>query len=313
MSTATSETPTVFVSYSWDDEDHKAWAHNFGQRLSSDGVLVTLDQWSTVPGDQLPVFMETAIGNNKFVLIICTPRYKTRSEQRQGGVGYEGDIITAQLLHTQNQRKFIPVLRQGDWLKAAPSWLAGKYYVDLRDGPQHETQYQDLLNTLYGTRPQAPVLGKRKSGPPEPHRIAMETPPSEPVRILGIIADEVTRPRNDGTRGSSLYSVPFRLSRPVASAWAQTFMQVWDRPPQFSTMHRPGIARVSRDRIVLEGTTIEEVQKYHRDTLILCVEETNRLQAEHEKRVQAKEATQLQDAEAHRKRVQEVSDQIKWD
>jgi len=42
-------------------------------------------------------------------------------------------------------------------------------------------------------------------------------------------------------------------------------------------MHRPGIARVSGDKVYLDGTTIEEVQKYHRDTLVLALEETNRL------------------------------------
>lgn len=33
-----------------------------------------------------------------------------------------------------------------------------------------------------------------------------------------------------------------------------------------------GIARIDSDRIILDGTTIEEVKQYHRDTLILCVE-----------------------------------------
>ncbi|PCF56803.1 hypothetical protein B5C08_01845 [Staphylococcus delphini] len=40
-------------------------------------------------------------------------------------------------------------------------------------------------------------------------------------------------------------------------------------------MHRPGIATVIQDKIVLNGTTIEEVKKYHRDTLIMCVEDSN--------------------------------------
>src|SRR5688572_593400 len=119
MGEGTNDVLSAFVSYSWDDDDHKAWARQFAQRLREDGVEVTLDQWATVPGDQLPAFMEGAIATNKFVLIICTPRYKARSDLRQGGVGYEGDIITAQLLLSQNQRKFIPILRRGEWQEAA--------------------------------------------------------------------------------------------------------------------------------------------------------------------------------------------------
>ena len=80
-------TTTAFVSYSWDDDEHKAWARGLAERLRADGVTATLDQWATVPGDQLPEFMERAIADNKHVLIVCTPRYKSRSERREGGVG----------------------------------------------------------------------------------------------------------------------------------------------------------------------------------------------------------------------------------
>jgi hypothetical protein len=41
-------------------------------------------------------------------------------------------------------------------------------------------------------------------------------------------------------------------------------------------MHRPGIARIQGATITLNGTTIEEVERYHRDTLQLAVAETNK-------------------------------------
>ena len=41
-------------------------------------------------------------------------------------------------------------------------------------------------------------------------------------------------------------------------------------------MHRPGIANVDGATVILDGTTIEEVERYHRDTLQLAVAETNR-------------------------------------
>ena len=101
-------TPRAFVSYSWDDDSHKKWVADLATALRSDGVDTTLDQWHTVPGDQLPAFMEKEIRENDYVLIICTPNYRLKSDERQGGVGYEGDIMTAEV-HTQgNHRKFIP-------------------------------------------------------------------------------------------------------------------------------------------------------------------------------------------------------------
>jgi hypothetical protein len=115
--------PKVFISYSWDSESHRAWVRALGARLRSDGVDVTLDQWHVGPGDQLPEFMERAIRENDFVLIICMTKYKTKSERRSGGVGYEGDVMTGEVFVHGYNRKFIPVLREGEWSEAAPSWL----------------------------------------------------------------------------------------------------------------------------------------------------------------------------------------------
>jgi hypothetical protein len=49
---AMSTHPTVFISYSWDDEVHKDWARVLATQLRADGV-VRLDHWHAVPGDRL--------------------------------------------------------------------------------------------------------------------------------------------------------------------------------------------------------------------------------------------------------------------
>ena len=53
------------------------------------------------------------------------------------------------------------------------------------------------------------------------------------------------------------------------------FVRNWNSPPRYTTMHRPGIASVVDDEILLNGTTIEEVREYHRGTLKLCIEKSN--------------------------------------
>jgi hypothetical protein len=308
---------TAFISYSWDDDDHKGWARALAERLRSNGIDATLDQWVAAPGDQLPQLMERAIAGNQFVLVICSPRYKLRSENREGGVGYEGDIMTGELLAKRNHRKFIPILRRGERGHSVPNWLGGKYFIDLRDGSRYEAQHQDLLSTLLGTRPTAPPVGiragqvgRRMMAPV----IAAETSRAdEPIRILGVIADEVSEPRGDGSAGSALYAVPFRLSRAATGAWADVFVQVWNHPPQFTSMHRPGIARVSGDRVVLDGTTIDEVQRCHRDTLILCVKETNRVIDEHAEKGRIAATERERRSREHRDRINELSGKIRFD
>lgn len=154
--------PRAFVSYSHDDNTHKRWVATLATRLRGDGVDVQLDQWTLVPGDQLPQYMESAIRDNSYVIIVCTPNYKLKSDDRKGGVGYEGDIMTAQVHTLQNHRKFVPILRSGTFETALPSWLAGKYGIDLSGEPYSEQKYFDLLNTLHNRREQPPPLGMVK-------------------------------------------------------------------------------------------------------------------------------------------------------
>jgi len=262
--------------------------------------------------------MESAVRENDYVLIICTPRYKEKADNRSGGVGYEGDIMTAEVMTKQNHRKFIPLLRKDSWEKASPSWLSGKYFINLSGDPYSEEHYHDLLLTLHGQRIQAPPLGKApKTVTKHPSQVINTDKQLagsfEPIRIEGIIANAVTSPRNDGTRGSALYAIPFQLSRRPSAEWADAFVRTWNRPPQSTPNHRPGIARVTGDRIILDGTTIEEVERYHRDTLKFVIERVNELaaQSEEAKRLRAEEEKRRQ--EAHRANVEDIANRLKFD
>jgi CheY-like chemotaxis protein len=153
--------PKAFISYSWDDPAHKEWVKRLATRLRADGVDVTLDRWHAAPGDQIPVFMERAVRENDFVIAVCTPRFKEKSDGRGGGVGYEGDIMTAYVFAGGAERKFIPVLRRGNWGEAAPTWLLGRARIDLSGDPYSALEYEELLRTLHGAREEAPPIGGR--------------------------------------------------------------------------------------------------------------------------------------------------------
>jgi hypothetical protein len=315
-------TPKAFISYSWETEEHRRWVLDFATRLRGDGVDVTLDQWEVHPGDQLPAFMERAVRENDYVLIVCTPHYKNRSDKRLGGAGYEGDIMTSEVVTQNNARKFIPIFRTGaSWQAAAPGWLTGKYYIDLSGSPYAEDRYQDLLTTLYGTRPAAPAIGKRPTitgrsqlvSSPAPASERAIPPVFEPIRIIGIVVDEITQPRLDGTPGSALYTVPFQLSRRPSYEWAKVFIEKWHAPRSWTSMHRPGIATISGDKVYLNGTTVKEVQKYHRDTLKLAVEDANELIAEYERKKNAAAERERLRKEEHERGVREAAKGISFD
>lgn len=144
----------VFISYSQDSPEHIDWVKGLAERLLRDHIDVRLDQWDLDPGQHLTQFMEESIRDTDFVLIICTPAYKQKFDKRDHGVGYEGNIITAEILYKQNHLKFLPILRSGEWLDAAPTSQSGKYYINLRpDNRNYEAEYIKLRNTLRGAPP----------------------------------------------------------------------------------------------------------------------------------------------------------------
>lgn len=153
--------PSVFVSYAWESTELRSWVKSLATRLRADGINIILDVWETAPGDQLPVFMEKAIRESDFVLIICTPAYRARSNTRKGGVGYEGDILSAHVFAGASRRKFIPILRGENWSDSAPDWLLGSHFIDLNDDGIDSVGYAELVNTILNRRELPPPLGKK--------------------------------------------------------------------------------------------------------------------------------------------------------
>lgn len=299
--------PKVFISYAWESEEHRAWVKALADHLLTDGIEAIVDRYDLGLGDRLPQFMEESVTSADYVLIVCTPTYKAKADARVGGVGYEGHIISDELYSKRNERKFIPVLRGGAFSDCVPMFLAGKLGIDLSDGFDSES-YEDLVATLFHTKKKPPVKRPRYSS-----TISSAAPasyPEEPIRIVSVIVDEVTEPRNDGTPGCALYRVPLRLSRVPSSLWKQLFLQAWDMPPRWSTMHRPGIASVSGDKIILGGTTIEEVRDVHRETLVLCVDKANEQENQYLEQQLKEEERKRMRREEHKSNVMRVADDI---
>jgi hypothetical protein len=177
---------TVFISYSWDDEDHKHWVLDLATRLrTQEGIDVVLDQWHLELGARTTKFMEDAVRDSSVVLVICTEGYKRRFDARTGGAGYEGHIITGEIIGEVGKNKFIPVIRRGEWNTSIPTALQGVHGVDLRDDDQ--AHYQRLVGRLRGVNRIPPVslseqahslenmaTGRSTEAKPQPERSEME-------------------------------------------------------------------------------------------------------------------------------------------
>lgn len=134
-----------------------------------------------------------------------------------------------------------------------------------------------------------------------------------PIKLLEVLVDQIGTPRNDRTAGSALYKVPIELSASPPREWSEYFVAAFDHPSEYTAMHRPGIASIRGPSVVLEGTTIEEVEKYHAKTLKLAVDCANRdYPALLAKRRHAAEVEQ-QRIENHRKEVAAAAKKIKFE
>jgi hypothetical protein len=102
--------------------------------------------------------MEQSVTGSRYVLVVCTEKYKHKFDSREGGAGYEGHIITAELINQVGANKFIPVLRQGGWDAALPIALDGVFGVDLRNDSIEA--YRKLAKHLHGFFEVRPV-GKK--------------------------------------------------------------------------------------------------------------------------------------------------------
>ena len=78
-------------------------------------------------------------------------------------------------------------------------------------------------------------------------------------------------------------------------------------------MHRPRIASVVRDRINLNGTSVEEVEKYHRRTLLLVIDQVNQTIMNQERDEYKKNLLLRSQVEEHQKKLVDISKRITFD
>lgn len=78
-------------------------------------------------------------------------------------------------------------------------------------------------------------------------------------------------------------------------------------------MHRPGIASVQGDRIVLDGTTIDELERYHLKTLKLVVRQLNERTVQYVRTERKRVEAAKQAAAEHDRRVRETAQRLRFD
>lgn len=180
--------PTAFISYSWENEQHQAWVRDLADDLVENGVIVRLDQWHLQPGEDVAHFMQEAIDKADYLLLVCTPEYARKFDTRTGGVAHERDLILGEILtHERAEGRIIPLLRRGAASSALPKCLKSRLYVDFSKEDQYSSAFEQLIRHLHSApKYKPPELGQPPSFLSESEApIVAKAPPTTWVLVAG--------------------------------------------------------------------------------------------------------------------------------
>lgn len=148
-----SNSPKVFMSYSWSSEEYEQWVLQLAEALVRDGVDLVLDKWHLEAGQDKYAFMETMVTDEAIhkVIILCDRRYAERADKRGGGVGTESQIISPRIYEGVDQKKFIPVVTERDenGKSLLPVFLRNRLYIDMSNQKNFSESYTELLRSIY--------------------------------------------------------------------------------------------------------------------------------------------------------------------
>jgi hypothetical protein len=147
--------PRVFLSYSHDSEAHRAWVRELAERLVQGGDVVR--------------FMDLGIRDADRVLMVCTANYVVKAEERKGGAGYEGMVVTGHVARATDTIKFVPIVRGNSGEPLVPGFLGQRLWLDFRNDGLFEERLEELLRELHGApRYVKPPLGRNPFAGPAP-------------------------------------------------------------------------------------------------------------------------------------------------
>ncbi|HAA8611223.1 toll/interleukin-1 receptor domain-containing protein [Listeria monocytogenes] len=150
----------VFISYEWANQK---WVKDLAETIQHEyGIIVKLDIWDLVPGQEKNHFMESMVTDPTIdnVLVICTPEYKQKADTRKGGVGTETQILTPEIYDKADQTKFLAVISEDSSSEDLPVYLKSRIYFDLSTPEKYYDELEKLCRHIYGKPKEvAPEIG----------------------------------------------------------------------------------------------------------------------------------------------------------
>jgi hypothetical protein len=190
MPNNSSQHPKVFISYSWDSDEHNNKVVNLANSLRRHGINCHLDRFEISPPASWQSWMLNQIEQSKFVLVVCTEKYKKRFQGQEDvatgeGLRWEGAIANQLICDRATDNKFIPIILSDLDKSYIPSEFYGLTYYSpdnfsLDTDKGYRDLYQRLTNKPRNQKPQPDSIESLPYIPPQP----IEDPPSENIEDI---------------------------------------------------------------------------------------------------------------------------------
>nr|WP_137678080.1 SEFIR domain-containing protein [Parerythrobacter lutipelagi] len=208
--------PKVFISYSWTNTAHTEWVLQLATDLKNLGVDVVIDRWHLIEGQDAHAFMERMVRSDEItkIILVCDQKYVDRANGREGGVGIESQIVTAQLYGDVEQTKVVGIVVESDESGAptVPIFLQNRIFIDFRDADAYSSNLQQLVRWAFN-KPlfREPAVGPRPKfvddqvefDPIKLSATGARGRNTSPVGKLISFMNELARQRSDFTVGMS--------------------------------------------------------------------------------------------------------------
>ena len=131
------------------------------------------------------------------------------------------------------------------------------------------------------------------------------------IKILGIVAEEVTSPTNDGSDGSALYTVPLLLSREPSAKWAEFFMESWNVYQGSMVSRHTGEISIIGDKMHIRDINLDYIED-NKEALKEHVDAVSRKEREHEFKKSMQEEERQKREKERREHVEKRAKEIKF-
>ncbi len=187
--------PRVFISYSWDSDEHKDRVRALATFLRRNGIEARLDQWEEgTPPDGWPAWCSRQVLKADVIVVICTKRYHERfhglESRRPGGVIWESQTIQNLAYFHYLRAGFLPVILNDTDGEYVPACVLGAVVPPLVWPANDDWSGSGILARL------DPGGGSTKRQPlpiPDPHAPATIAVNREPSVIEDAVWEGIAR------------------------------------------------------------------------------------------------------------------------